>query len=1134
MATRGVRSALGEVRQLLAAQLGSQLSDEQLLERFLARREESAFAALMHRHGPMVLGVCRSVLRHPQDAEDASQATFLVLARKAASIRRQTSLASWLHGVAYRLAMKAKARRRPLPQAPAGDRPSPGPMDELTWRELRQTLHDELERLPERYRLPLILCYLEGQTQEEAARRLGWTPGALKGRLDRGRDLLRRRLTRRGLALGVPLLAASLPQGAAAAALPPSLVEATARSVLLSLSGQAVPAGVSAHAAALAGGGLKAVLATRPRAWAALLVTLGVLAAGTGLAAYRAQGARRPETAGRRGEESSVKPAAPPARADRHGDPLPPRALARVGTARWWHGGGHDSPLLFTPDGKELLCGEPAAGVRFLDAATGQELRRLRPPGDDVTSFALSPDGKTLVTAGSSGAVLRVWDVPTGQERRRLEEDRRGTATVAFAPDGKTFAAAVGQQDIQLWDAARWRPTRRLRGHTGFVACLRFLAGGKTLLSGGGTCRSIRWWDVETGRELRRLDTRLEHRKDFAVSPDGKRLAAFVAANTLQLWDAATGAEVGRVDLGKDYSVWCLCFSPDGRTLVCGNAVGRRGNQTLLFSAATGRELRRWADDSYTTHLAFSPDGKVLAQSAGGLIRLRDAATGKPALAVAGLRDYVLSVRFSRDGKALLASCFGGRTGSWDPLTGKPLTPGRDPPKGFGGRPDMLLGTALTAGGTKAALVDAEEALHVWEPENGKVCCRIADPPVGRDQADFSPDGRSLVVKHKDEVIRVWDAQTGKLRCSLPQRGSGRFPHPHTFSPDGRVLATAPGFQDGNVIRLWDAQTGKERGRLAWEDNSTPTCLLFSPDGKNLAAAHGGRHEKIEGVVLPNSVRLWDLAGGRELLRCPASAGDVRALAFSPDGKTLAAATYDTVVLWEVVSGQERGRFTGHRGWVWSLAFSPDGRMLASGSLDYTALVWDVTGVCPDGRWSHRALGPGEGERLWADLAGADGARAYRAVWALAVGGDASARFLAGRVRPVTRVEPRRLARLIAELDSDEFAARSRASEELERLGELAGAALHKALAARPGPEARRRLERLVKKLGGPVTSDALRTLRAVEALEKLGTPEARRVLAALAGGAPEARLTREANAALERLAGGVRSSGTTAAPARR
>src|SRR5207253_996090 len=129
----------------------------------------AAFAILMQRHGAMVFGVCRSVLHHAQDAEDAAQATFLVLARKASSIRQKGSLASWLHGVAYRLAMKARAARSRIPQAPASDRPSPTPMDELIWRELRQVLHEEMGRLPERYRLPLILCYLEGQTQEEAA-----------------------------------------------------------------------------------------------------------------------------------------------------------------------------------------------------------------------------------------------------------------------------------------------------------------------------------------------------------------------------------------------------------------------------------------------------------------------------------------------------------------------------------------------------------------------------------------------------------------------------------------------------------------------------------------------------------------------------------------------------------------------------------------------------------------------------------------------------------------------------------------------------------------------------------------------------------------------------------------------------
>jgi hypothetical protein len=273
---------------------------------------------------------------------------------------------------------------------------------------------------------------------------------------------------------------------------------------------------------------------------------------------------------------------------------------------------------------------------------------------------------------------------------------------------------------------------------------------------------------------------------------------------------------------------------------------------------------------------------------------------------------------------------------------------------------------------------------------------------------------------------------------------------------------------------------------------------------------------------------LWDLATGRALQRHPMRPGSlIRALALSPDGKTLAAGDSGTVVFWEVASGQERGRFTGHREWVWSLAFSPDGRLLASGSHDYTALVWDVTGICPEGKWAIRTAAAGELNRLWTDLASADAVKAHRAVWTLAALGEPAARFLGGRLRPVSAVEPRRLTGLIAELNGDRFETRERASQQLEQLGELAGPALRQALEARPGLEAHRRLERLLAKLGGPVgLPEALRALRAVEALEHLGTGAARRLLATLAGGTADARLTQEAKAALRRLGREIKEPG--------
>src|SRR5262249_2418448 len=161
-----------------------------LLERFARHADETAFAALVQRHGPLVWSVSRRVARHEQDAEDVYQATFLLLARKAGAIRKAGSVASWLYGVCHRLALRGRsdaARRRQHEARAAGTTPAPAP-DDVTWRELREVLDEELARLPDSYRAPLVLCYFDGLTQEEAARQLGWSRRTVKHRLERGRD----------------------------------------------------------------------------------------------------------------------------------------------------------------------------------------------------------------------------------------------------------------------------------------------------------------------------------------------------------------------------------------------------------------------------------------------------------------------------------------------------------------------------------------------------------------------------------------------------------------------------------------------------------------------------------------------------------------------------------------------------------------------------------------------------------------------------------------------------------------------------------------------------------------------------------------------------------------------------------
>jgi RNA polymerase sigma factor (sigma-70 family) len=1106
--------------------------DSALLTQFLATRDPSAFEALVARHGPMVQRVCERVLGNRHDAEDACQATFLVLARKAGSVRPASALAAWLHGVACRVALGARtsARRRRLREAPAPDLAPPDlhadPLAELTAREALQILDEEVQRLPVVYRLPVILCCLEGLSQEEAARQLGCTPGSVKGRLERGRKHLHRRLARRGLEVTAVLGLVEISR-AAAAGLTRVMVTSTAKAAVAFATGDpAGVCGVTAEVARLAELGLHGVALVKVKVGLAAALLVGLVAASAGVLTQQALPAKdsppKQEAQSHRSHELELEGKQPP-RTDSYGDLLPPGAVARVGSVRWWS--GRHYPLVYASDGKSLVSCHAEKAVCFLDTATGKELRRIEPAGNGVTCFALAPDGKTVVTASFRGAVLRLWEVSTCKELRQISAEQLNTQAVAFSPDGKMFAAATGDTGIWFWDVTTWKVTRRLmEERAGSSDSVGFSADGKTLISGIRSVKpfdKIVWWDVGTGRQVRRLDKEVaagfEH---LTFSPDGKRLAAIVSPNVLCLWDAGSGKEISRTVTGPKVDEWRLCFSPDGQTLACSYGVGRRRNQTLFLAAATGQELRRWDEgNSWTNALAYSPDGKVLAQAMPDVIRLREVATGKPMVQIQGLPDRVMAVAFDRAGNRLIASCLGGRTAFADPLTGAQVA-ALQSPQSFDHWEDTL---TLTADGTKAALIDAKGVLHVWETATGKLWCRIADPPVivQHEQAIFTPDGKVVVVEHRDGVLRLWDTTVGKLVCFLSKSKEIPFPDRRAFSPDGRVLATASNSSEYRTIHLWDTATGKEIGRLAWHENARPSCLVFSPDGRYLIVASGAPERA--GEFEEDSVRVWDVASRRELYRFATELyrfgtpdGGKRSAAISPDGKTLAAAAGRVVLLWELASGKERGRLAGHHATVSSLAFSPDGLLLASGALDHTALVWDLTGMCPAGKWSSHDARPGEMERLWADLGSADGIRAYRALWATAAARQAVP-FLAKRLRPVAPVEEDRLTGLIADLDSGRFMVRSQASKELRRLAELAEPALRRALAGKPSLETGRRLSALLEECRTPST-EQLQVLRALEALEHIGTAGARQLLKDLAQGAPRARASREAKAALERL----------------
>ena len=282
MATANVSDFLRRLTRGMVAETLADQSDRQLVEQFLDGHDEAVFEAIVRRHGAMVYRACWRVLQHHQDAEDAFQATFLVLAQRLRTVRKHASLASWLHGVAHRVALKAKAeaatRRRHEQQAAVSP---PVPPDDVSWGEVRAVLDAELVGLPEKWRLPLVLCYLEGRTQDEAAEQLGWSKRTLRRRLEEGRTGLGHRLSRRGVVWPAALSAVLLSDAVASATLSPGLLDSTIKAASLFAAGQTAAVGlISAKAAALAEGVLKTMLLSKIKVAAVAMLAIGALAIG--------------------------------------------------------------------------------------------------------------------------------------------------------------------------------------------------------------------------------------------------------------------------------------------------------------------------------------------------------------------------------------------------------------------------------------------------------------------------------------------------------------------------------------------------------------------------------------------------------------------------------------------------------------------------------------------------------------------------------------------------------------------------------------------------------------------------------------------------------------------------------------
>jgi RNA polymerase sigma factor (sigma-70 family) len=578
-------------------------ADADLLRRFLSGRDQAAFAALVGRHGPLVLGVCRRILRHEQDVEDAFQATFLVLARKAGCIGRPELLGNWLHGVALRTARKARARVARQPRCAEGLDEVPARAEEQAI-ELRGVLDEELERLPEKYRSALVLCCLAGLTREEAADRLGRTPGAVKGLLERGRERLRRRLAQRGVSVGLLPLALAVPS------VPAALAGATTEAGPAFAAGNGGPG----PAAALAESVLRGMTMIRWKAGLALLLLLGVGGSGSAFLPPTLEAPLERKAAAARRAPEKPAPAKP---------------------VEFKHPGGVHA-VAYSPKGNLIATAGADKSVRLWEASTGKEAAKLVGHAKAVRAVAFSRDGK-LLASGDDDGVVWLWKVSGYKRERKIQSSGVEVLSLAFSRDGKELATAGRQKYMRFWqvhtgkEIAAWRGKDTKEAVQAVVYSpdgKQVLLGGQVTLNVGNNWSTFYLRDRKTGKDVltaqgprqgfEKIAAGLAYPPPLAFAPDGKTWAVAASDNNIHIG----GKGIDLITAHKD-RVTALVYLPNGKTLISASLDG-----TIRFwDPKTLDERARLSKQGKLVGLALSPSGKRLASAtADGTVRVRDVA----------------------------------------------------------------------------------------------------------------------------------------------------------------------------------------------------------------------------------------------------------------------------------------------------------------------------------------------------------------------------------------------------------------------------------------------------------------------------------------------------------------------------